>query len=186
MENGTQVSDQPDYSFTVTGNRSLVAYFTPIIYEITAEADPETGGVIVGAGTYSAGETVTLSAVPNDHYFFQNWTEDNTIVSESSTYTFTVDRPRHLVAHFIFVEGINENHDTVELFPNPATDKLYIKGNDIKRVTIYNALGQLVEDREMEHQDLVVLNVSSLKTGVYVIRIVTDQECVSKTFVKKN
>ena len=186
MENGTQVSDQPDYSFTVTGNRSLVAYFTPITYDITAEADPETGGLITGAGTYPSGGTAILSAIPNNHYLFQNWTEDNSIVSESDTYTFTVDRPRHLVAHFIFVEGINENHDTVELFPNPATDKLYIKGNDIKRVTIYNALGQLVEDHEMEHQDLVVLNVSSLKTGVYVIRIVTDQECVSKTFVKKN
>ena len=144
------------------------------------------GGIVIGAGTYPSGETVTLSAVPNDHYLFQNWTEGNTIVSESDTYTFTIDRLRHLVAHFIFVEGIDENHDAVELFPNPTTDKLYIKGNGIRRVTIFNTLGQLVEDREMEDQDLVMVNVSSLKTGVYVIRIVTDQKCISKTFVKKN
>jgi hypothetical protein len=186
MENGAQVLDQPDYSFTVTGNRSLVAYFIPMSYEITAEADPEMGGIVIGAGTYPSGETVTLSAVPNDHYLFQNWTEGNTIVSESDTYTFTIDRSRHLVAHFIFVEGIDENHDAVELFPNPTTDKLYIKGNGIRRVTLFNTLGQLVEDREMEDQDLVMVNVSSLKTGVYVIRIVTDQKCISKTFVKKN
>ena len=186
MENGTQVSDQPDYSFTVTGNRSLVAYFIPMSYEITAEADPEMGGIVIGAGTYPSGETVMLSAVPNDHYLFQNWTEGNTIVSESDTYIFTIDRSRHLVAHFIFVEGIDENHDAVELFPNPTTDKLYIKGNGIRRVTLFNTLGQLVEDREMEDQDLVMVNVSSLKTGVYVIHIVTDQKCISKTFVKKN
>ena len=186
MENGTQVSNQPDYSFTVTGNRSLVAYFTPMSYEITAEANPEIGGIVIGAGTYPSGETVTLSAVPNDNYLFQNWTEDNTIVSESSTYTFTIDRSRHLIAHFYFTDNVGENHDAVELFPNPTTDKLNIKGNGIRRVTLFNTLGQLVEDREMENQDLVMLNVGSLKAGVYVIRIVTDQECVSKTFVKKN
>ena len=153
-------------------------------YEITAEADPEIGGIIIGAGTYPSSGTATLSAVPNDSYLFQNWTEDNTIVSESATYTFTVDRSRHLVAHFIFLDGIDESHNAVELFPNPATDKLYIKNHGIKRLTLFNALGQLVESREVEHQDLVILNVSSLKTGVYFIRIVTDQECVSKTFVK--
>jgi hypothetical protein len=186
MENGAQVSDQPTYSFTVTGNRNLVAHFNPLSYEITAEADPEIGGIIVGAGTYPASGTATLNAVPNDSYLFQNWTEGNTIVSELATYTFTVDQSRHLVAHFIFLEGIDESHNAVELFPNPTTDKLYIKGHGIKRLTLFNTLGQLVEGREVEHHNLVILNVSSLKTGVYFIRIVTDQECVSKTFVKKN
>ena len=186
MENGTQVSDQPDYSFTVTGNRSLVAYFTPMSYEITAESDPEIGGIVIGAGTYLSGETVTLSAVPNDHYLFQNWTEDDMIVSESDTYTFTIDRSRHLVAHFYFADNIGENHDAVELFPNPAKDKLYIKGNGINRVTLFNVLGQLVEDHEMEHQDVVMLNVSSLKAGHYVIQIESGKSVVSKVFVKKN
>ena len=185
-ENGTQVSDQPDYSFIVTDNRDLVAHFIPLSYEITAEADPEIGGIIIGAGTYPASGTATLSAVPNDSYLFQNWTEGNTIVSESATYTFSVDHSRHLVAHFFHVDGIDEKTETVEFFPNPGSDNLCIKGNDIKHITIYNSLGQLVEDHEVEQQDSVILNVSSLKTGVYFIRIVTDQECVSKTFVKKN
>jgi hypothetical protein len=186
MENGTQVSDQPDYSFTVTGNCNLIAHFTPMSYEITAEANPETGGIVIGAGTYPSGETVTLNAIPNDHYLFQNWTEGNTVVSESYTYTFTIDRSRHLVANFFFVEGIDESLDAVELFPNPVTDKLYIKGNGIKRVTLYNTLGQLVEDCEAENQDLAMLNVSSLMTGTYVIRIESGQGIVSKVFVKKN
>ena len=186
LENGTQVSDQPDYSFTVTGNRSLVAYFIPMSYEITAEADPEIGGIVIGAGTYPSGETVTLSAVPNDNYHFQHWTEGNSIVSESATYTFPADRSRHLIAHFFFVDGIDENIDAVEIFPNPTTDKLNIKGNGINRVTIYSTLGQLVEDRVEEPQDLFMLNVDSLKPGAYVVRIELGQRVVSKVFVKKN
>jgi len=185
-ENGTQVSDQPDYSFTVTGNRSLVAHFIPMSYEITAEADPEIGGIVIGAGIYAASGTATLSAVPNDSYLFHNWTEGSTIVSESATYTFTVDHSRHLVAHFFHVDGIDEKTETVELFPNPASDNLCIKGNDIKRISIYNSLGQLVEDREVEQQDMVMLNVSNYNTGTYFIRIELGHDIVSKVFVKKN
>jgi uncharacterized repeat protein (TIGR02543 family) len=186
MENGAQVSDQPNYSFTVTGNRNLVAHFIPMSYEITAEADPEIGGIVIGTGTYPASETATLSAVPNDSYLFQNWTEGNTIVSESAIYTFTIDHSRHLIAHFFHVDGIDEKSEAVELFPNPASDNLCIKGNDIKRITIYNSLGQLVEDREVEQQDTVMLNVSNYNTGTYVIRIESGQDIVSKVFVKKN
>ncbi len=185
-ENGTQVSDQPDYSFTVTGNRSLVAHFIPMSYEITAEADPEIGGIVIGAGIYAASGTATLSAVPNDSYLFHNWTEGSTIVSESATYTFTVDHSCHLVAHFFHVDGIDEKTETVELFPNPASDNLCIKGNDIKRISIYNSLGQLVEDREVEQQDMVMLNVSNYNTGTYFIRIELGHDIVSKVFVKKN
>ena len=186
MENGAQVSSQPNYSFTVTGNRSLIAHFIPMSYEITAEANPETGGIVMGAGSYLSGEIATLSAVPNDNYFFQNWTEGNTVVSESATYTFIVDCSRHLIAHFFFVDVIDEHNDAVAIFPNPASDILYIKGNDIKRIIIYNSLGQLMEDREVENQDMVMLNVSNYNTGTYVIRIESGQDIVSKVFVKKN
>ena len=186
MENGVQVSDMPDYSFTVTGNRGLVANFIPMSYDITTEADPEIGGIVIGAGTYPSGGAVTLSAIPNDNYLFQNWTEGHTIVSESATYTFTADHSRHLVAHFLFVDGVDENIDAVEIFPNPTTDKLYLKGNSIKRVTIYNVLGQKVEGLEIEHQDMFMLNVNSLLAGVYIVRIESSHGVVSKVFVKKN
>ena len=169
----------------MTSSRSLIAYFIPMSYEITTESDPEIGGIVIGAGTYLSGETVTVSAIPNDDYLFQNWTEGNTIVSESATYTFTNDHTRHLVAHFFFVEGIDENRDEIEIFPNPTTHNLYIKGHGIKQLTVYNTLGQLLENREAENQDMVMLNVSSLNAGVYVVRITLEQGVIIKTFIKK-
>ena len=187
VENGIQVSDQPSYSFSVTSDRNLTAYFIPIMaYDITAETDPENTGTILGTGPYLSGETATLSIVPNENYLFLNWTEYDTVVSESAIYTFTVDRSRHLIAHLLFIEGIEENNDAVELFPNPATENIYIKGEGIKRVVMYNTHGQLVEDHEVEHQDIVLLNVSSLIAGPYVIQIDTEKGKISKVFVKKN
>ena len=48
------------------------------------------GGTVYG-DTYSSGETVTITAVPNNGYYFEKWTNanDNTTISYSNSYTFT-------------------------------------------------------------------------------------------------
>ncbi len=99
-ENGTQVSTNATYSFTVTANRTLVANFALSTYTITATANPTNGGTITGAGTYNQGQTCTLVATPNSGYTFTNWTENGTQVSTNATYSFTVTANRTLVANF--------------------------------------------------------------------------------------
>ena len=99
-ENGTQVSANADYTFTVTGNRTLVAHFSTQGYVITAMADPEEGGIVSGSGGYNFGEVCTLMATANTGYTFVNWTKDNTEVSTELTYSFTVTESATYVAHF--------------------------------------------------------------------------------------
>ena len=99
-EEGTVVSEEAEYSFTVTESRELVANFELLTYNVTASANPAEGGSISGAGTYTHGETATLSATANTGYQFINWTEEGTIVSEESEYSFTVTESRELVANF--------------------------------------------------------------------------------------
>ena len=45
--------------------------------------DTITNGSVTGLGEYAVGETVTLTAVPNDYYTFAGWYTD-------TTYTTTV------------------------------------------------------------------------------------------------
>ncbi len=99
-ENGTQVSTSPNYSFTASADRTLVANFSLNSYVITASANPTVGGTITGVGEYSQGETVTLTAQPNLRYEFVNWKEGNTVVSTDPTYSFTATANRDLVAIF--------------------------------------------------------------------------------------
>ncbi|MBO5847734.1 MAG: leucine-rich repeat domain-containing protein, partial [Bacteroidales bacterium] len=99
-EEGTIVSEEAEYSFTVTESRELVANFELLTYNVTASANPAEGGSISGAGVYTHGETATLSATANTGYQFINWTEEGTIVSEESEYSFTVTESRELVANF--------------------------------------------------------------------------------------
>lgn len=99
-ENGQQVSAEPDMSLFVNTNHDLQANFIINSYEISVEAQPNDGGTVTGMGTYDYGTTVTVSALPNEHYEFVNWTEDGVLVSNSAEYTFTVESSRHLVANF--------------------------------------------------------------------------------------
>ncbi len=99
-ENDTEVSTNAEYSFTATGNRNLVANFQINTYTISASANPVDGGTVNGAGDYTHGQTVTLSAVANTGYNFVNWTENETVVSTDAEYSFTAEADRTLVANF--------------------------------------------------------------------------------------
>ena len=101
-ENGTQVSTNTSYTFTVTGNRNLVANFQaqPQQYTISVSANPSNGGSVSGGGTFTQGQTCTVNATANSGYTFVNWTENGTQVSTNASYSFTVTDNRNLVANF--------------------------------------------------------------------------------------
>ncbi len=95
------VSTNANYTFTVTGNRSLVANFTVQSYTISVSANPVLGGTVSGGGTYQQGQSCTVHATANTGYTFTNWTENGNVVSTNANYTFTVTGNRTLVANFI-------------------------------------------------------------------------------------
>ncbi len=95
-KNGSVVSTNPNYSFTVTENATYTAYFSaePVTYyTITVNASPSNGGTVTGGGTYPAGSSVTLTATPNNGYAFSQWQDGSTAnprtitVNGNATYT---------------------------------------------------------------------------------------------------
>lgn len=101
-EGGMNVSTDASYTFTASGNRTITAVFAAITYTVTTSTDPVGSGttIITGTGTYQKGESVTVTASPDDGYKFVKWTENGQTVSESASYTFTVSGDRALVAVF--------------------------------------------------------------------------------------
>ena len=100
-QGSTQVSTDPTYTFTVTGNASYTAIFTMIPqYTITANANPTAGGTVTGAGTYYQNTSCTLTATANTHYEFTNWTSNGAQVSTNPTYTFSVTASGSYTANF--------------------------------------------------------------------------------------
>jgi hypothetical protein len=79
-------------------------------HEITAIANPTSGGIVTGSGTYTHGTSCTVTATANEGYTFINWLENGEEVSTNASYTFTVTGDRNLEARF----NLNSNHWTPE------------------------------------------------------------------------
>ena len=71
----------------------------------TISAIPNGGsaGTVGGAGTYSVGALVPLTATPASGYTFVNWTESGSPVNNSASYNFTASANRTLVANFALI-----------------------------------------------------------------------------------
>lgn len=69
-------------------------------YWVAATANPTNGGTVTGRGAYAEGDTCTLTATANEGYFFENWTNEEVAVSDSSTISFTVIGDSTFVANF--------------------------------------------------------------------------------------
>ena len=76
----------------------------------------------------------------------------------------------------------------ISIYPNPASDVLYISGNsgiELNKVEVINAQGQLVLIQNLKNQGpLTELNVGALPQGVYVLRFEDDTQHWSTSFVK--
>jgi len=169
-ENCNVLSDNPSYSFTVNGDRTLTAKFELQSFDIMATVEPEEGGSITGRGRYSYGEEVTLTVTTYEDYAFRYWTEDGEVVSEENSYTFIVTANRTLVAHLEHTVGLNENGITAKVYPNPTQGEVIVECEGLSRVRIVNAFGQTVYYAKHEGGQ-VRIDLSQMTKGIYMMHI---------------
>ena len=63
--------------------------------------DATSGTVSGGSSNFTYGQSVTVTATPNEGYIFNYWTENGMIVSYNAEYQFPFSRSRSLEAHFV-------------------------------------------------------------------------------------
>ena len=74
---------------------------------------------------------------------------------------------------------VNENSIAANIFPNPTNGNITIQAAQMQRITVVNALGQVMLDTEVD-SDNETLDMSQFGTGVYVVRIVTSNGTILK------
>jgi lysyl endopeptidase len=78
-------------------------------------------------------------------------------------------------------DNANAGVGSFSLYPNPANDHVFITtSGDLKRVTVYNALGQLVVD-EITTGKQYELATSGYTIGVYMVRVETAAGVTTRT-----
>ena len=68
------------------------------------------------------------------------------------------------------VYSLEEQHDTFNLVPNPANGFVTIKGMGIGQVSIFNMLGQKIDDLFVEGEEATI-STAHYPNGIYVAKI---------------
>lgn len=167
-------------TIVVTEDAEYIAYFSqtmPTTYTITVHYIPEQG-TIIGAGTYTAGSTAQLVAIPATNYVFVKWSDE---VTDAIRYIY-MDHDVDLTALFSFTDVEENNAESLSLYPNPASDVIRIEGIEgIHDIRIFNLMGQVVKTATI--QDNEEIHIGELPAGLYLIRI-DSQHAIR--FIKEN
>ncbi len=77
-------------------------------------------------------------------------------------------------------DGVNDMESNgVSVFPNPTVGRFTVEGQGLNHITVYNLMGQMVYEMACQGES-VDINLSNVETGVYMVRILTDNGDVTK------
>ena len=160
--------------------------------EIIAEGGPYDH--LVGAGATNL-NVKTINNVPTDEcYLFRIFDTNNNGIccAYGEGYYYIKDDNGDRIVDGDGAFGAMASHsfmlkrqDSVEdnavssfnIYPNPANSKIYVDGEDVSVVEVYNSLGQKV--LTVEGSEHTSVNVASFENGVYMIRVITDNGEIS-------
>lgn len=122
-------------------------------YTINTSVSPSAGGVITGAdGTFTSGQTVTLTATPEAGYEFSRWRDGSGYHTENP-YTFTITGNVNIRAYF---EVAQTRYNVNVIFGTPGSESV---------CTVVGA-GQKVEGESFtltaNYPDIYIVHVTGL------------------------
>ena len=107
-----------------------------------------------------------MAAIPADGYIFVKWSDGTT----DNPREMLVDHDIEMSAFFNFTSVDEDGFETVNLYPNPASDKLYLEGiKEEYKISIYNATGMMVKTITLQGDSEI--NISDLPAGLYLVRM---------------
>lgn len=140
------------------------------------------GCILIGM-TLTKGSTDTNPYIMKDSWEHCEWVkqgipdcENNGMVQCRDLYAVDgVDTVFYIAAEngFVYksamipVSGVEESVLQINVYPNPAKDRVIVEGIEAAEVNVYNALGQLVKTV----RDAKEISVAGLAEGVYLVRI---------------
>ena len=85
-------------------------------------------------------------------------------------------------------QGINEssNPETLQIYPNPSSNKLTIELKNIKpqSIKVVSILGECIQQLTTSNQQLT-MDIANLPNGIYFMEVFTEKGILRKKFVKE-
>ena len=187
----TSVSTGEDHAWVddiVFPPTSIVTFLEPV-KELVAEVNDRNVTL-----TWESGDKASSFLIKRDGEEIERTTETSyTDYTTYGTHTYSVfavsdegglSVPTTIVVEVLDVYSVEDNTLSCQVYPNPVSNTLYIKGIDTTyRYALYNNMGQQVVNGQA--QGLKQIDVNSLAKGVYFLRITNGaQTSVQKVVVE--
>ena len=184
VEKGTytiklKLTDYFDSTFTVTveedqnTNVGTINLIKIPVYKIIATTNPSGAGIINGAGNYKQGTQVEMSTTANPGYRFVNWSENGSIISANSTYSFVAERDRRLVANYNIIGNLHITSD-------PLGADIILNGSATGKKTPYNF------DDILAGQYLITLKLKDFADTTLTVLVNRNQTTNVGVFLRDN
>jgi hypothetical protein len=187
--NGKWLGSFQDGNFLVNKYVENISFiFDSISYQISLTKNNEAGGTVSGGGIYTHGIKATIAANPANGYTFSGWMVGDLIVSATPQYTFTVVKDLEIKAIFTLSTNVSELDSPFKIYPNPATDKLFINAvsKSINKIELIDSTGRVVyTDKEVIQNKTI--DLSGFLSGFYFVRVHTAEDVITtKVTINRN
>ena len=113
-------------------------------------------------------------------YYYKLYARYEDLDCESAPANWIHDNNQFYLHVLYSIDGIDEQENSrVSLYPNPAKDMFTLDGEGLQHVTVYNTVGQRVFDADCEGSSTTI-SLSHVETGVYMVRIATEDGDITK------
>ena len=127
----------------------------------------------------------------------ENTYKDTTTYDIKKIYCYTVtaisasglesEKSNESCAQPLACVGLEELSSSVNIYPNPVNDMLYIKTDfEIEEAVVYDVFGRQQDNWTTGQQGKVAVDVSKLVAGVYFVKIKTAEGEIVKRIIKRN
>ena len=164
-------------------------------YEVAAFSNGECRGSARPVYIEALGQSMVFLTVyggDNDNVSFRYYdvtTGDEVMLNDEMTFEVNATHGDIMEPYVMTLStmGIDETSAGFNIYPNPVHDKLYIETEaEIEEVVVYDVYGRIQNLRNSETQKLRnSIDVSNLNSGVYLIKINTENGIITKRFIKE-
>lgn len=129
------------------------------------------------ANACAEGNLNDIPVTSNTNYYVQVWSDSNTLLRSTGLFDILVQDGTLSSTEFAF--------ENFSMYPNPVNHVLNLKGKTaIETVSIYNLLGQPVLVAQPKVLE-ATLNMSSLQTGIYLVKVTIGTEVATYKIIKE-
>ena len=134
------------------GNRRIIIY--------------NTSGESIGAGSEVLFE-LPFSVNNDTSYNDYTLAYSNVVISDQSNQDVSSETLTSGKISVVQSLSVKDFADSIQVYPNPFSDKIIISSESLVDISVYNILGSQV----LKEKSISVLNTTSLKQGIYIFKI---------------